>query len=509
MIFVKDSLSDVKDSLSDVNKIQVNESGMHEDLELSKFLNQFQDVFIDNIPGELPSKQGDDDHAIELIPGSSPPNKPLYRVSQAQQEEIMGQVYELEEKGMVRPSSSPFCSSVLLVHKKDGTYRKNRMDEYPILNKFCYTAEELHEEYGLSLEGKVAKDLSGYDLPDDQWLTVFQHQYQKNAKLSFLDAMLLRSAMLLKKTARDKTAWARFGESVLNMCSSKLGGLDKKVENWKRANGAFHGGLLGSNKKRHYTQGASNMCDTEEDKVLQFETVAVDYISDSHCSRSFDKLYVEFEQVKEEYTDNHAADKHSKAGHIFYEEMEGGGKCCDVEMHKATTRSFQGMSNEVQPDKLDEDKDTTTGAHEGVNDRREEPDHEKVEVGDENFLSENKDGDKDPIIEDPKVDTGGNNVSKEEDPKVDTGVSKEPLEECLPTDEEVHKAQFLGDKDPIGVDVNEHTQGLKAWWLDEPTVIECNHPEDILASKGRLIILDVNGVVLKSWSRLPKDEWEL
>ncbi|MCO5574478.1 hypothetical protein L7F22_028263 [Adiantum nelumboides] len=112
MIFVK----------SDVNKTQVNESGSKEDLELSKFLNQFQDVFIDDIPGGLPPKRGDDDHTIELIPSSSPPNKPPYRVSHAQQEEIMRQVNELVEKGMVRPSSSPFCSPVLLVHKKDGTY---------------------------------------------------------------------------------------------------------------------------------------------------------------------------------------------------------------------------------------------------------------------------------------------------------------------------------------------------------------------------------------------------
>ncbi|MCO5567985.1 hypothetical protein L7F22_021681 [Adiantum nelumboides] len=113
----------VKDSLSDVNKTQVNKSGLQEDLELSKFLNQFQDVFIDDIPGELPPKRGDDDHVIELIPGSSPPNKPLYRVSQAQQEEVMRQVNELVQKEMVRPSSSPFCSPILLVHKKDDTYR--------------------------------------------------------------------------------------------------------------------------------------------------------------------------------------------------------------------------------------------------------------------------------------------------------------------------------------------------------------------------------------------------
>ncbi|MCO5581530.1 hypothetical protein L7F22_035416 [Adiantum nelumboides] len=57
-------------------------------------------VFIDDIPGELPPKRGDDDHAIELIPGSSPPDKPPYRVSQAQQEEIMRQVDELVEKEM-------------------------------------------------------------------------------------------------------------------------------------------------------------------------------------------------------------------------------------------------------------------------------------------------------------------------------------------------------------------------------------------------------------------------
>ncbi|MCO5553646.1 hypothetical protein L7F22_007171 [Adiantum nelumboides] len=106
---------------------------MHEDLELSKFLNQFQDVFIDDIPGELPPKRGDDGHAIELILGSSPPNKPPYRVSRAQQEEIMRQVNELVEKGMVRPSSSPFCSPVLLVHKKDGTY--HMCIDYRALNR--------------------------------------------------------------------------------------------------------------------------------------------------------------------------------------------------------------------------------------------------------------------------------------------------------------------------------------------------------------------------------------
>ncbi|MCO5608867.1 hypothetical protein L7F22_063085 [Adiantum nelumboides] len=47
-----------------------------------------------DIPRELPPKLGDDDHAIELLPRSSSPNKPPLRVSQAQQENIMRWVYK-------------------------------------------------------------------------------------------------------------------------------------------------------------------------------------------------------------------------------------------------------------------------------------------------------------------------------------------------------------------------------------------------------------------------------
>ena len=71
MVFVKDSKEDVKH-----NKLR---SETKEDLELSNFLNEFQDVFTDDIPSELPPKRGQADHIIDLLPGSSPPNKPPYR----------------------------------------------------------------------------------------------------------------------------------------------------------------------------------------------------------------------------------------------------------------------------------------------------------------------------------------------------------------------------------------------------------------------------------------------
>ena len=92
------------------------------DRDRSAFLSQFSDCFSDSLPSQLPPERSED-HAIDLVPGSSPPNRPPYRVSAAQPKEILCQVNELLEKGLIQPSSSPFCSPVLLVQKKDGSWR--------------------------------------------------------------------------------------------------------------------------------------------------------------------------------------------------------------------------------------------------------------------------------------------------------------------------------------------------------------------------------------------------
>ena len=137
MIHVKDSQSlHVNENSVDVvisSQVVNNHNGVNDTNQLNEFLHSYSSCFFDKIPNELPPSRGEDDHRIDLIQGSTPPNRAPYRVSLAQQEEIMAQVNELLEKGMIHLSSSPYCSPVLLVQKKDGTYRM--CVDYHALNK--------------------------------------------------------------------------------------------------------------------------------------------------------------------------------------------------------------------------------------------------------------------------------------------------------------------------------------------------------------------------------------
>ncbi|WVZ75954.1 hypothetical protein U9M48_023966, partial [Paspalum notatum var. saurae] len=82
----------------------------------------FKDVFPDEIPAGLPPLCGIE-HRIDLVPGASLPNRPAYHTNPEETKEIQRQVKELLDKGYVRESLSPCAVLVLLVPKKDGSWR--------------------------------------------------------------------------------------------------------------------------------------------------------------------------------------------------------------------------------------------------------------------------------------------------------------------------------------------------------------------------------------------------
>lgn len=83
-------------------------------------LTSFADVFAE--PSTLPPSRSYD-HAIALKPDAAPFNMRPYRYSPEHKTEIEKQVRSMLEAGIIKPSMSPFASPVLLVQKKDGTWR--------------------------------------------------------------------------------------------------------------------------------------------------------------------------------------------------------------------------------------------------------------------------------------------------------------------------------------------------------------------------------------------------
>jgi hypothetical protein len=83
-------------------------------------LDQFSVVF-EEPAGLLPSRACD--HEITLLPGARPVNIRPYRYPPALKTEIEKQVADMLDKGLIQPSASLFSSPVLLVKKKDDTYR--------------------------------------------------------------------------------------------------------------------------------------------------------------------------------------------------------------------------------------------------------------------------------------------------------------------------------------------------------------------------------------------------
>ncbi|GJS46795.1 putative reverse transcriptase domain-containing protein [Tanacetum coccineum] len=109
----------------------------------------FPEVFPDDLSGLPPLREIE--FRIDLIPGVVPIAKSPYRLAPSELEELSGQLKELQDKGFIRPSSSPWGAPILFVMKKDGSFRM--CIDYKELNKLtvknCYLLPRIDDLFDL------------------------------------------------------------------------------------------------------------------------------------------------------------------------------------------------------------------------------------------------------------------------------------------------------------------------------------------------------------------------
>jgi hypothetical protein len=151
-------------------------------------------VFPEELPGMPPDR--DIKFLIELLPGTLPISKRPYRMPIIELVELKKQIAQLQAKGFIRPSSSPWGAPVLFVEKKDGTQRMcanyRSLNEFTIKNKYPLPLiEDLFDQMkGVSVFLNI--DLrSGYhqlkiresDIPNTAFHT--QHELYEYTVMSF------------------------------------------------------------------------------------------------------------------------------------------------------------------------------------------------------------------------------------------------------------------------------------------------------------------------------------
>ncbi|XP_075478853.1 uncharacterized protein LOC142519709 [Primulina tabacum] len=126
-------------------------------------VNEFQDIFSDEIPGFHPPREIK--FSIELISGTIPISKAPYRMAPLELNELKEQLQELLDKGYIRPIVSPWGAPVLFVRKKDVDPSKveaminwSRPTNVPEIRSFMGLAGY----YGRFIEGfsKIAKPIT-------------------------------------------------------------------------------------------------------------------------------------------------------------------------------------------------------------------------------------------------------------------------------------------------------------------------------------------------------------
>ncbi|GJY20208.1 putative reverse transcriptase domain-containing protein [Tanacetum coccineum] len=139
----------------------------------------FTDVFPEDLSGLPPQRQVE--FHIDLVPGATPVAKSPYRLAPSEMQELSEQLQELQDKGFIRPSHSPWGAPVLFVKKKDGSFRM--CIDYRELNKIT-----IKNRYPLPRIDDLFDQLQGACYFSKIYLRSGYHQLT-NAPAVFMDLM--------------------------------------------------------------------------------------------------------------------------------------------------------------------------------------------------------------------------------------------------------------------------------------------------------------------------------
>ncbi|XP_052487980.1 uncharacterized protein LOC128041719 [Gossypium raimondii] len=178
------------------------------------------------------------EHQIDFIPGATIPNRPAYRSNPEETKELQRQISELLDKGYIRESLSPCVVPVLLVPKKDGTWRMcvdcRAVNQITI--KYRHPIPQLDdmldELCGATIFSKI--DLkSGYHQIHmkevDEWKTAFKTKLGKFCVVYF-DEILIYSKTLQDHIEHLRAILQTFSQGV-EVDPEKI----KAIQDWPRS----------------------------------------------------------------------------------------------------------------------------------------------------------------------------------------------------------------------------------------------------------------------------------
>ena len=90
-------------------------------LELVPVVNEYLDVFPEDLPGMPPEREID--FGINLLPDTQPISILPYRMAPEELKDLKEKLKDLLDKGFIRPSVSLWGAPVLFIRKKDGSLR--------------------------------------------------------------------------------------------------------------------------------------------------------------------------------------------------------------------------------------------------------------------------------------------------------------------------------------------------------------------------------------------------